>query len=763
MPARGTRDLAVAATGDRERFGKYEILRRIAVGGMAEIYLARALGIEGFEKLVVLKRILPQYADNEEFVQMFLDEARVAATLHHSNVVQVYDIGSVDGQYFLSMEFLHGQDGRQLMKACATRATPLPRQNALAIAIGVCAGLHYAHERIVDGRPLDLVHRDVSPQNVFVTYDGGIKLLDFGIARASSRLTETRGGTLKGKIAYMSPEQCGGYPLDRRSDIFAAAIMLWEMTTGRRLFTGSSDFEILRKVKEEDAPPPSSVVADYPPALEHIVMKGLARDRERRYATAEEMQVDLEDFAREAAAGAVAGGAGALLARAVPARARRVAGGGAGGTDGRAGGADDAVGEPGAHRDVALGAGAADDAHRSRGDAARRDARRRHAVRRAAVRGAVARGSVASARLHRGGGGRARGLLDHVVGDPAVAAADDGVRRAVAGRDGDGDEGRAAAAVVARAARAGRAAAAAGAADDPAGGAADAAGAAEAGGGDEGRARGRAGDGDGAQAAAAARDEEAAGEEAAGQLGPGVAAAAMRPTCRIAVVGLVLVLVAACSVARAAPPGRAAEARRHFERGNALYQQGRYDEAVAELQAGYAIDPRPDFLYAIGQAERKRGDCKAAIRYYQQYVDTGQSPQRTVAVLVQIDRCKQELAAGPVTPPPKAPGATAEPSRPSSPPPSWSPPSSSPVPSEPAPPPAVATPEPPAASTPSPAAPAPRTAARDTQPVYKRWWLWTVVGVAAAGAAVGLGVGLTQHPFNSTLPDLVVGNAAVRF
>jgi eukaryotic-like serine/threonine-protein kinase len=299
MSARAPRGVAAPPTADRERFGKYEILRRIAVGGMAEIYLARALGLEGFEKLVVLKRILPQYANNDEFVQMFLDEARVAATLHHSNVVQVYDIGSVDGQYFLSMEFLHGQDGRQLMKACATRHVPLSMANALAVGIGVCAGLHYAHERVVDGRPLDLVHRDVSPQNVFVTYDGGVKLLDFGIARASSRLTETRGGTLKGKIAYMSPEQCGGFPLDRRSDIFAAAIILWEMTTGRRLFTGSSDFEILRKVKEEDAPRPTTVMSDYPRALEEIVMKGLARDRDQRYATAEEMQLDLEAFARD--------------------------------------------------------------------------------------------------------------------------------------------------------------------------------------------------------------------------------------------------------------------------------------------------------------------------------------------------------------------------------------------------------------------------------------------------------------------------------
>ena len=151
---------------------------------MAEIYLARALGIEGFEKLVVVKRILPEFADNDEFVQMFLDEARLAATLHHSNIVQVYDIGSDDGQYFFAMEYLHGEDGRQLMKACATRHTPLPLGNALAIGIGISAGLHYAHERVATGGRSSIVHRDVSPPNVLVTYDGGVKLVDFGIARA---------------------------------------------------------------------------------------------------------------------------------------------------------------------------------------------------------------------------------------------------------------------------------------------------------------------------------------------------------------------------------------------------------------------------------------------------------------------------------------------------------------------------------------------------------------------------------------------------
>jgi len=224
------------------------------------------------------------------------------------------------------------------------------------------------------------------------------------------------------------------------------------------------------------------------------------------------------------------------------------------------------------------------------------------------------------------------------------------------------------------------------------------------------------------------------------------------------IAALAVAVLAASAVARGEPSSRAAaEARRHLERGNALYQHGRYDDAIRELLAGYGVDPRPDFLYALGQAERKRGDCKAAIGYYQRYVDSGQSPQRTVAVLVQIDRCKQELAAAPVTPPSKPPAATSEPATP----PSDAPPETTP--------PASAT----AAAPPEAAAPAPLAAApvepaahasRDARPVYKRWWLWTIVGVAAAGAAVGLGVGLTQQrSFNSTLPDLVAGNAAVRF
>jgi serine/threonine protein kinase len=283
----------------RERFGKYEIIRRIAVGGMAEIHLARATGLEGFEKLVVIKRVLPQLASNEEFVQWFLDEARLAARLHHSNIVQVYDIGSVDGQYFLSMEFLHGQDLRQITKAVARRKATIPLPHALTIVMNVCAGLQYAHDCVVDGKPLDLVHRDVSPQNVFVTYYGGVKILDFGIARASTRLSQTRVGMIKGKVSYMSPEQCAGLPLDRRSDVFALAIMLWELTVGRRLFGGDTEWEVLKKIADGVVPRPSELCPGYPAALERIVMKGLEHDRERRYASAEALLLDLEAFVRE--------------------------------------------------------------------------------------------------------------------------------------------------------------------------------------------------------------------------------------------------------------------------------------------------------------------------------------------------------------------------------------------------------------------------------------------------------------------------------
>ncbi len=288
------------APGDK--LGKYELIRQIAVGGMAELYLGRTVGIEGFEKLAVLKRILPQYAKNASFVNMFLSEARLAATLHHPNIAQVYDIGGDGGDFFFSMEYIHGEDLGRLIATALDGGVPLSLDTALTFACGLCAGLHYAHEKVgSDGRPLNVVHRDVSPSNVLVSYDGAVKVVDFGIARvSSSHNPEKTNGGLKGKIAYMSPEQCRGkVALDRRSDIFSVGSILFEMTTGQRPFTDETEYGILNQIVNTDAPKPSSLVPSYPPALEKIVMKAMARDVAVRYATSLALQTDLEDFAHE--------------------------------------------------------------------------------------------------------------------------------------------------------------------------------------------------------------------------------------------------------------------------------------------------------------------------------------------------------------------------------------------------------------------------------------------------------------------------------
>jgi len=282
------------------RLGRYEILRPLARGGMAELFLARATGIQGFEKLVVVKRILPEMARDTEYVEMFLEEARLAAGLHHSNIVQVYDIGEDEEAPFFAMEYLQGEDVRTLLRATQLRGERVPIEHALSIVIGVAAGLHHAHEqRDGEGKPLGIVHRDVSPHNVAVTFDGGVKLLDFGVAKTRKRVSATRHGTLKGKLGYMSPEQCRGDEIDRRSDVFAVAILLWELMTGRRLYGGRSDFGIMKSIVETDAPRPSLVWHDCPPELEAIVMRGLRRELEARQETAEELQLALEAFARE--------------------------------------------------------------------------------------------------------------------------------------------------------------------------------------------------------------------------------------------------------------------------------------------------------------------------------------------------------------------------------------------------------------------------------------------------------------------------------
>jgi serine/threonine protein kinase len=280
-----------------ESVGKYEVLRKLAAGGMAELYLARVRGAAGFEKVVVLKRILPGVAEDPAFVQMFLDEARLAATLQHPNIADVYDVGEVDGQYFFTMEFVYGQDARTIRHEMARRNEPVPLAASLAIVHGAASALDYAHERRgTDGALLGLVHRDVSASNVMVSYDGAVKLLDFGIARVKTATHRTQVGTLKGKVPYMSPEQCKGLPLDRRSDLFSLGVVLFELTVGRRPFRGDSDYVVMDQIVHQGAPRPSSLVSGYPAELEAIVMRLLEREPKARYTTADELVDDLDAF-----------------------------------------------------------------------------------------------------------------------------------------------------------------------------------------------------------------------------------------------------------------------------------------------------------------------------------------------------------------------------------------------------------------------------------------------------------------------------------
>lgn len=278
----------------------YELIERIAVGGMAEIYLARERDGDPGEYLVV-KRILPHFAVDRELVNMFLDEQRVAATLHHENIVRTYDVGEVDGEYFISMEYLHGEDVRRIFRSFKKQGDHLPMDLAINIVVGAAGGLHHAHEkRGVSFQPLNIVHRDVTPHNLIVTYDGVVKLVDFGVAKATNRQVRTEAGTIKGKIPYMSPEQCKGIELDRRSDIYALGIVLYELTTGTRLYAVSGgEFATMRRIVEEPPVPPSAHVPGYPPALERIVLKALEKEPANRYQTALAMQEDLLVFAHD--------------------------------------------------------------------------------------------------------------------------------------------------------------------------------------------------------------------------------------------------------------------------------------------------------------------------------------------------------------------------------------------------------------------------------------------------------------------------------
>ncbi len=281
-----------------ENFGKYVLLEKIAVGGMAEVYLAKSAVANGLNKFVAVKRILPQYFSNEEFIEMFKEEAKVAINLNHSNVVTIYDFGIEKKQFFLVMEFVEGRNLRQIINELKKNNKFFTQDQAIYMIKEVAAGLDHAH-RCVDansGRPLNITHRDMSPQNIMVSFEGEVKVIDFGIAKAETEKEETKAGTLKGKFSYMSPEQAEGHHIDPRTDIFAIGIVLWELLANDRLFTGSNESAILRKVRDCQIPPIRKVNPLVPQELERIVMKALAKDRNVRYQTAANLHRDLNRF-----------------------------------------------------------------------------------------------------------------------------------------------------------------------------------------------------------------------------------------------------------------------------------------------------------------------------------------------------------------------------------------------------------------------------------------------------------------------------------
>ncbi|MBU8899419.1 serine/threonine protein kinase [Corallococcus sp. H22C18031201] len=277
------------------RIGKYEILTRLSMGGMAELFLAFTSGPGGFRKFVAVKQILPDIKKDDQFVKMFLDEARITAAFSHANIGQVFDLGEEDGELYLAMEFLPGQNLEQVVKAASRKGQPLPVGFSSRVLRDSCLGLHYAHH-FTDpaGKPVAVVHRDVSPKNVMITYDGVVKVIDFGIAKARGKLGRTQVGTVKGTSGYMSPEQVRNQALDGRSDLFSAGVMLHELLTGQRLFNGPHEAAVMMQIVSDEIPSPRSLNPAVPEALDAVVMRALARDSSKRFATCREMARAIE-------------------------------------------------------------------------------------------------------------------------------------------------------------------------------------------------------------------------------------------------------------------------------------------------------------------------------------------------------------------------------------------------------------------------------------------------------------------------------------
>jgi serine/threonine protein kinase len=280
-----------------EKFGRYVLLDRIGLGGMAEIFRAVMPGAQGFQRTFVVKRIIGERAQSPYFVEMFVREARINAVLHHPNIVQVFDFGEVSGTYFLAMEYVGGRDVSAIARRLHERQRPCPAGVAAFIAHEVAEALGYAHaQTAADGTPLNVVHRDVSPSNIICQRAGGVKLLDFGIAQALSEpeVQKTGPRMFKGKVAYVAPERIRDQPADGRSDLFSLGVVLWELLANRKLFRARTDLETLQNVLEMPVPTPSSLRPDVPPELDRVVARALARDPAERYATGYEMAEDLE-------------------------------------------------------------------------------------------------------------------------------------------------------------------------------------------------------------------------------------------------------------------------------------------------------------------------------------------------------------------------------------------------------------------------------------------------------------------------------------
>ncbi len=283
------------------RVGKYVIQRKLAEGGMAEIFLASSFGPEGFEKQIIIKRIRPQFAEDAAFVEMFVSEARLVSRLNHANIVQIFDFDSHEDTFYIAMEYIRGKSLAQAHQRSRELSVPLTPVLAAQVVTEVARGLSFAHRLTEHGQPLGLVHRDVTPQNVLLSYEGAVKLTDFGIAKAGTRASTV--GVLKGKFAYMSPEQSRGQPVDCRTDIFALGITFWELLSGGRLFDADSDVAVLNAVQERAVVPPEQLNPRVDSTLSAIVMRCLERDKGARFQTAQELERALSRYLATIAAG----------------------------------------------------------------------------------------------------------------------------------------------------------------------------------------------------------------------------------------------------------------------------------------------------------------------------------------------------------------------------------------------------------------------------------------------------------------------------